>query len=566
MNFSIQNTGGRFSVVHSVRLAVLAVLSFCFLATIFSGTCRAGATLIKEIRPGSLGSNIFLLKAGTNRMFFMAKDNTDNNMDLWTSDGTSTGTVKVVETEDDMSLNYSRYAAVVNNIYFYTKKPANSLSGYELWRSDGTAVGTYKLIDLPDYIDRYAVSGNYFYFVPWSDGDKNDYGRELWRSDGTVSGTILVKDIYAGTYDSSPDKLTDVNGTLYFTATDATHGRELWKTDGSASGTVMVAEYKSGSYGSSFRRLFNFNGVLCFVITDNGSVLWKYDPATEISTQLKIFATVNSDWDNWAVLGNELFFPAEDENELQGLELWKTDGTVSGTVLVKDINSGDSNATPEDLTAVSSTLYFTAYDSDYGRELWKTDGTTAGTIRVKDITEDSYSTSFSCLTAVDNTLYFIQKQSDYVKYLWYSDGTEAGTIKTELEADNLRCPVVLNHILYLYGKEDTTTGSEFYSYTLTDGTLATPELTIAISDITVSMSWGAVENAAGYTVYYAPYPYTGSGEGVADIGNVTSLNANLWSGASFYLAIQAYNSTGTSDLSNIEIAVVNNGINNPFAP
>jgi ELWxxDGT repeat protein len=545
-----------------VRPAVL-LLSFWFLATIFTTTCLAGATLIKDIRSGGLGANIYQLKAGTSRMFFMAVDDTDNDLDQWTSDGTASGTVKVMETDDDTTLDYSLTdAAVMNNIYFYTRK-ITATGKYELWRSDGTASGTYKLITLPDYIVRSAVSGNYFYFVPFSDGDNDDYGCELWRSDGTVSGTALVKDIYTGTHSANPSYLTDVNGTLYFTAIDSTHGRELWKTDGTASGTVMVAEYTNGFYDTAFRRLFNVNDILYFAIADGGSFLWKYDPGTQSSTQIKTFYTINCDQGNWAVMGDELFFPAEDEDELQGQELWKTDGTASGTTLVKDIYSGDSSAKPEDLTPVDTTLYFTAYDSDKGRELWKTDGTTAGTTRVKDITEGSYSTSFDCLTAIGSTLYFIQKMT-YVNFLWHSDGTEAGTTKAE-EFTNLRCPVVFNHRLYLYATEKVTTDGDFYSYALTDGALTTPELTSAISGIKLTMNWNAVENATGYTVYYAPYPYNGSGEGTADLGNVTSLDADLWAGASLYLAIQAYNSTGTSDLSNVEIVVVNNGTN-PFAP
>ena len=46
---------------------------------------------------------------------------------------------------------------------------------------------------------------------------------------------------------SIPSDLTNVNGTLYFTADDGTHGEELWKTDGTAAGTVMVKDILPGS-------------------------------------------------------------------------------------------------------------------------------------------------------------------------------------------------------------------------------------------------------------------------------------------------------------------------------
>ena len=44
----------------------------------------------------------------------------------------------------------------------------------------------------------------------------------------------MVKDIYPGVGNSSLGNLTDVNGTLFFTANDGVNGIELWKSDGTA--------------------------------------------------------------------------------------------------------------------------------------------------------------------------------------------------------------------------------------------------------------------------------------------------------------------------------------------
>ena len=87
------------------------------------------------------------------------------------------------------------------------------------------------------------------------------------------------------------------------------------------------------------------------------------------------------------VIGTTLYFPAEDGNS--GIELWKTDGTSTGTSMVKNINSGSSNSNPERLTKLGSTLIFSATDGSNGAELWKSDGTASGTSMIKDINSGS---------------------------------------------------------------------------------------------------------------------------------------------------------------------------------
>ena len=89
---------------------------------------------------------------------------------------------------------------------------------------------------------------------------------------------------------------------------------------------------------------------------------------------------------------NEIFFTANNaalnpgSGSTNDIELWKSDGTTSGTVLVKDINPGTSDGSdPRDFIEINGVLYFTAYTATHGRELWKTDGTSAGTEMVHDI-------------------------------------------------------------------------------------------------------------------------------------------------------------------------------------
>ncbi|MDP7312123.1 MAG: hypothetical protein QF831_01655, partial [Candidatus Thalassarchaeaceae archaeon] len=88
------------------------------------------------------------------------------------------------------------------------------------------------------------------------------------------------------------------------------------------------------------------------------------------------------------------------------VELWKSDGTSTGTVMVKDINSGPIGSYSAQLTAIGNTIYFQATDGTNGYELWKSDGTTSGTVMVKDINSGSSSSIPSYLTTIGDTLYF----------------------------------------------------------------------------------------------------------------------------------------------------------------
>src|SRR5205085_16828 len=178
------------------------------------------------------------------------------------------------------------------------------------------------------------------------------HGLELWKSDGTAAGTVMVKDINPGSSYSNINELTNVNGMLFFTADDGVHGRELWRSDGTAAGTTLVKDIRPGSGGSFAYKHWDFS-----------------DTVTDVN--------------------GTLFFVANDG--VNGLELGKSAGTAAGTVLGKDIYPDLSDGSFFDnLTNLNGTLFFSAYDRTHGFELWKSDGTAAGTVLVKDINPGSF--------------------------------------------------------------------------------------------------------------------------------------------------------------------------------
>ena len=127
------------------------------------------------------------------------------------------------------------------------------------------------------------------------------------------------------------------------------------------------------------------------------------------------YALDDDDHDNIAFNGG-LLFKADDGTHDE--ELYKSDGTVAGTVLVKDINpSGSSNL--DNLFVIGTTAYFQATDGTNGYELWKSYGTSAGTVMVKDIytSGDSYPDD---LIVIGSTFYFDWSNTGYVNS--YSHG------------------------------------------------------------------------------------------------------------------------------------------------
>lgn len=190
--------------------------------------------------------------------------------------------VRDINTDAALSSAPSDFIVVDGKLFFVAE---DRTSGRELWTSDGTEAGTVRVKDIrpgpgASSIEQLTnVDGTLFFAA--SDGTS---GKELWKSDGTEAGTVLL-DVLPGPDSSSPTGLTNVNGTLYFSAIDPTGGRELWKTDGTASGTLRVKDIWPGASSSTPAILGEFDGTLFFSATDgtSGRELWKSD-GTEAGT------------------------------------------------------------------------------------------------------------------------------------------------------------------------------------------------------------------------------------------------------------------------------------------
>ncbi|GEM_PF-2042885 len=379
----------------------------------------------------------FVLLEG--KLLFSASDSMYGS-EVWISDGTSSGTELLKDIYPGESSSGSVWLSGVGSQYFLL---ATTDQGRELWKTDGTTEGTVLVKDInpgPGSSVKYwpaesAVVEGILYFVA-NDGV---HGYELWRSDGTENGTFMVKDINPSG-DGNPLNLFVFNTQVYFSADDGVHGYELWRSDGTAAGTAMVANIYPDAETPSIPPypFFQLGGWLYFGADDKiyGFELWKTDGVvTELMKDINPGASNSypSDFMNYA---GQFYFFADHQN--YGRELWRTDGTSSGTVLVKDMYPGEgSGHSPFSLNFVSllvfnHELYFRATDGVHGIELWKTNGTSSGTLMVKDIGEDEFGSEPYSLAILGDRLYFTAKTLSLGQELWSTDGTAAGT---NLEAD-----------------------------------------------------------------------------------------------------------------------------------
>ncbi len=120
--------------------------------------------------------------------------------------------------------------------------------------------------------------------------------------------------------------------------------------------------------------------------------------------------TAGSNPTKLTVAGTTLYFTADDGTN--GRELWKSNGTAAGTVLVSNLNPGADATYFNELLSIGSTLYFIANRPFEGQEVWRSNGTAAGTVVLKNIIPDANSGSYpSQLTNVNGTLYFAAREA-----------------------------------------------------------------------------------------------------------------------------------------------------------
>ncbi len=252
--------------------------------------------------------------------------------------------------------------------------------------------------------------------------------------------------------------------------------------------------------------LIEVGGTVYFAATtdEHGAELWKSDGTSTGTVLVKDIRTGTqpSSPANLVNVNGTLYFRATDG--VSGQELWKSDGTAAGTVMVKDIWSG-GDSFPQYLTNVGGTLFFRANDGINGQELWKSDGTAAGTMLVKNLSSGASNSAPARLTNVGGTLYFVATDSIKGIELWKSNGTDAGTVivKDIVTGTNGSTPVHLTNVagtLY-FGATTAPNGTELWK---SDGTDAGTVLVRDINPGSASSSLNGL-TSNGTSLFFTAY-------------------------------------------------------------
>ena len=383
--------------------------------------------------PRTDGREVFV---GAGVILFAGAD-AGNGLELWRSDGAAASTGLLMDINPGRnSSNPGGMVALGPWVYFFAD---DGVRGFELWRTDGTTARTELVADIcPGSCDglpgRYGGARSRRFATPLGDelyftGNDGTHGWELWRTDGTPAGTSMVVDLWPGGYGTGPLELTVLDGVLYFSTADAGPAR-LWRSDGSAAGTTVVAELGPDQPYSGIEPsgLVALGHTLYFTLWHEsyGTEVWKSD-GTEAGTGILkdicpgtcggIGTRLDGTWlKSWR--GAAYFAASAPET---GVELWRTDGTSGGTVLVGDLNPGPANSLDE-FMPLGDTLLLAVDDGVHGTELWIGDGTPAGSRLVHDYYPGRTGAGIGSFVTVGRMAYF-----KALGGLWRTDGTPGGT-------------------------------------------------------------------------------------------------------------------------------------------
>ena len=434
--------------------------------------------IFKDINAGAGNANFLYPKMIEEKLYFAADNGTDG-LEPWVTDGTADGTYRIANIAPAGAHSTPRDFTLHNGKIYFTAD--DGTHGRELWVTDGTESGTHLIMDInPSGTDTgpvELVSALGYLFFQANDGVN---GAELWKTDGTTAGTSMVVDFRPGISNSYPANIMEYNGRIYFEAVTEFLGAEPCFSDGTAQGTAMLKDIAPGStqHGGMLSPIVH-GGLLFFVgFTQNiGYELWTTD-GTEENTERVVDLMPGpvagaSGIAGMYIYNNELYLSARIEDNFNW-QLWKTDGTESGTVPVSAdpvFYGVDARNLNQAFEFNNKLYYYQSIASNGGRVMWATDGTQAGTQLAAPVPTGTYNWALSAAPLADTLYYIDRNPANNQLHVWKSLGDAASAVMLPHPAGGSPTPIdyvtgwlgqVGGKILY-YARHNMGLGYELYT-------------------------------------------------------------------------------------------------------
>ncbi|RAV99210.1 ELWxxDGT repeat protein [Pseudochryseolinea flava] len=394
----------------------------------------AGTYVLKDVKPGSASADPQNLTVVGNKLFFSAPSGNNKGIELWVSDGTQTGTTMVYDINPGSNSSDPANMVGVDGICYFTAK--NPTYGKELWRSDGTAAGTWMVKDIrpgsAGTIDKLRAVNNLVMF----EAHDGVHGKEIWKSDGTEAGTQMVKDIYPGSNGSSPEpyvttEVFSYGGIYYFISSYVSN--RLWRSDGTEAGTYPITSPMQGAdYSFMYMNFTVFNDEVYFMAQDDWlyTQLWKTGGTlantVKLDNRFGYFTYGNSA--RLAACGQNLMMISQEVELPTGVmsptKIRIGDGTPGGTTDVFTLPAPSVGSSPQYFIALDNATLFAGQEGgDFlFHNLYRTDGTSSGTSEVKKFKH------VHTMQRLDNQRVVLTAQLvEGGSALYVSDGTTSGT-------------------------------------------------------------------------------------------------------------------------------------------
>lgn len=430
--------------------------------------------------------------AAADSYLFLSGSTSDTGIEPWRTDGTAAGTSLLRDIFPGGNGYPQPLGRLGDTILFSAIDP---IHGFELWRTDGTPAGTRLVADIHPGPGGSINGGSIVFHGKVLFSATTGQGQQIWSTDGTREGTVPVV-VMPFTAGATLSEFKIVDDRIVFGTFDG-----LWVTDGTTAGTRHV--------GSDLtRNAENITVVGRRVFFTAAFGLWSTDLATEpVPATPEYYQGVIG---RPIAIGNGVVYFRGTAGA--GYEPWLSVGGFDGAMMLRDINPSGSSIEDGYAAAAGGFVFFPANDGIHGRELWRTDGTPAGTVLVKDINPGSGDglDRGGSLRAAFGRVWFVANDG-HERGLWTSDGTDAGTRK--LAAAGLNSDLVEFRGKVHFNGDATSKATLWASDGTPEGTAATEPL-VAIQ--TSSNPQGLV--AFGQRVFFSatdvlnsPHYYTSDG-------------------------------------------------------